>query len=128
MSRYDLATKKIKKKKAFVSAPDTIAEDIKNFGESNEEKGIQTPIRGKNLLIRGPNGFQISIPIRFTEIRFIDGEYWIRLTPSAARGLQEDFSIVQSNQTERLRLNNLARNFERWQLGRERSLNYEDKK
>jgi hypothetical protein len=58
LGRYDLAQNKKKKKIGFVSASDTIAEDIQNHQNQDPDivKGVQTVIRGKNLMIRGPNG------------------------------------------------------------------------
>jgi hypothetical protein len=110
MGRYDLAINK-KKKEKFVSAPDTIADDIQNqtFGNPNEATGAQTVIRGKNLIIRGPNGFQVSIPLRFVVISSppsAHGNYCelrLMLTPSTARLLSQDIQSAQEDPNERFR-------------------------
>jgi hypothetical protein len=117
MGRYDLANNKKKKKSGFVSAPDTIANDLQNQDFSDTEgtgiNGVQTVIRGKNLMIRGPNGYQVNIPLRFVSIEASYAgclgsgrrhELRLLLTPSVARGLSEDIQTAQSDPNERLRV------------------------
>ena len=109
MSRYDIANKK-KKIPKFVSPTDTIAEDFKNQDDSDSDiKGAQTVIRGSNLMIRGPNGFQVSIPLRFVVISAppsAHGTYCelrLMLTPSLARQLSQDIQSAQEDPNERFR-------------------------
>ena len=71
--------------------------------------GVQTVIRGKNLMIRGPNGYQVNIPLRFVSITHksttcFEYELSLLLTPSVARGLSEDIRTAQSDPNERLRV------------------------
>ena len=121
MGRYDLAiNKKLGKNKVFVSAPDTIAEDIQQnqpFDSPHDVTGAQTAIRGKNLLIRGPNGYQVSIPLRFVSVQQDNGyELRLQLTPDVARGLVRDLAVAQNDPNERHRSNDLEEQRRRdWQ-------------
>jgi hypothetical protein len=113
MGRYDLAINKKGKNKSsvFISAPDTIADDIQKnqtSGNPNDVTGAQTAIRGKNLLIRGPSGYQVSIPLRFVSITQHDGyELRLELTYEIARGLAIDLEVAQNDPNERLRSGDL---------------------
>jgi hypothetical protein len=112
MGRYDLAINKRGKDKKFVSSPDTIADDIEQnqtSSDPNEARGAQTPIRGKNLMIRGPNGYQVTIPLRFVTIEHEENGYELRLqlTPSVAQGLSRDLSTAQNDPNERFRSDDL---------------------
>jgi hypothetical protein len=112
MGRYDLAINKKGKDKKFVSVPDTIAEDIRDqtFDNPNDVTSAQTAIRGKNLMIRGPNGYQVSIPLRFVSIENAENGYELRLqlTPDIARGLSRDLVTVQNDPNERFRSSDLG--------------------
>ena len=66
MNRFDqLIGKKAPKKPAL----DGIAEDIQRYRDEYGGDAEQTTIRGKNLAIRGPNGFQVIIPVRHVQLR-----------------------------------------------------------
>jgi hypothetical protein len=116
MSRYDLINKKGRKKKEFVSAPDTIGTDLQKFNNivadnPDEAVGAHTAIRGKNLMLRGPNGYQVSIPLRHIEIR-MSGEYWLKLPQSIATTLQADIQSAQNDPSEIFRIGDLRRTSE----------------
>jgi hypothetical protein len=113
MSRYDLANNKTKKKKVFVDATDTIVKYLQNHQKCSDDiVGVQTPIRGKSVLFRGPGGYQVSVPLRFVSVHHSEtsaGEYELHLKIPApvAHSLSKDIMNAQEDPNERLRLSGI---------------------
>jgi hypothetical protein len=98
MNRYDLITGKKKGNKLKKSS------DGGDFGDN--VKATQTPSKGSSLLIRGPNGYQTSVPMRFVTVHLQqdNNELILKLPASVARNLFNDLytSILPTTHVQNL--------------------------
>jgi hypothetical protein len=88
MSRYSIILKK-------ELSPD------KQIAHEEVAQGVQTSKRGSNIMICGPNGYKVFIPIRFVSIHNTkDGrELHLTLPESVARDLNKDIHSAQNLST-----------------------------
>lgn len=114
MGRYDLILEKEKEKRILVTPPDSIGEEIKNDREKSIDLegfsySAQTTLRGKTIVIRGPGGFQVNIPLRHVSIhqeKLETGLFELHLSipASVARSLSMDIASVREDPTEMSRV------------------------
>ena len=113
MGRYDIAKGEKKDFKKSLKYPiDPLLKELHEAQKEIEDTDIQaaqTSIRGGNLLLRGPNGFQVSIPVRYVSVHHAENNYGselrLKIPPSVAQSLSAD--ITKNNPNELFRLSGL---------------------